>query len=218
MGVICEIKAFDKVKKSINDTKKNAEKALKATMSDIRTKAPGWVADEVIEVYGIKRVDITKQRVGKVKVAGQKVYDAQIIYNGRVLTPTHFGMTPKKPRKGSYTLEASIINNGQKKIHSEVKKLTKKQRKLLGKNFTRSGTQSSEKSPIMLMHTGNAKEGGTNYIPFQRVSKNRKDIKAIKTLSLPQMVSSMRTAPQIQTTINENVEKRLEHNRKRFGV
>ncbi len=217
MGVICEIQAFEKVKKSINETKKNAEKALKATMSDVRKRAPGWIAAEVTEVYGIKKADITSQKAGKVKVTGEKVYDAKIIYNGRMLTPTHFGMTPKAPGQNAYTLKASILK-GEKKVLGKVKKLTKKQRAALGKNFTRSGTQSSEKSPIMLMHTGNAKEGGTNYIPFQRVSKNRKDIKAIKTLSLPQMISSERTAPQIWATINENVEKRLEHNRKRFGV
>lgn len=217
MSVVCEIKALEAVKKNLNNTKKNAEKVIKSTMSDIRSRAPGWVASEIVEVYGIKKSDITKKTAGTVKVTGERVYDAKIIYKGRVLTPTHFGMTPKKPGANSYTLKASILK-GEKKTLGKVKKLTKKQRANLAKNFTRSGTQTSDKSPIMLMHTGNAKEGGTNYIPFQRVSKNRNDIKAIKTLSLPQMVSSERTAPQISKTINENVEKRFEHHRKRMGL
>ena len=217
MSVVCEIKALEAVKKNLNNTKKNAEKVIKSTMSDIRSRAPGWVASEIVEVYGIKKSDITKKTAGTVKVTGERVYDAKIIYKGRVLTPTHFGMTPKKPGANSYTLKASILK-GEKKTLGKVKKLTKKQRANLGKNFTRSGTQTSDKSPIMLMHTGNAKEGGTNYIPFQRVSKNRSDIKAIKTLSLPQMVSSERTAPQISKTINENVEKRFEYHRKRMGL
>ena len=72
MAVIGGIKAFDKVKKSINETQKNAEKALKATMSDVRKRAPGWVAAEVTEVYGIKKADITTQKAGKVKVTGER--------------------------------------------------------------------------------------------------------------------------------------------------
>ena len=211
MAVIGKIKAFDKVKKNIEDKQKNAEKALKSTMSDIRKRAPGWIAAEVTAVYGIKKADITTQKAGKVKVTGEKVYDAQIIYSGRLLTPTHFGMTPKAPGQNAYTLKASVLK-GEKKVLGKVKKLTKKQRAELAKNFTRSGTQSSEKSPIMLMRTG-----GT-YIPFQRKSHNRKDVEAIKTLSLPQMISSERTAPQISKSLNENVEKRLEHHRNRLGI
>ena len=119
-------------------------------MSDIRKRAPGWIAAEVVQIYGIKKTDITSQTAGKVKVTGEKVYDAKIIYNGRMLTPTHFGMTPKAPGANAYTLKASIIK-GQKKTLGKVKKLTKKQRAQLGKNFTRSGSRSSQKSPIMLM-------------------------------------------------------------------
>ena len=66
------------------------------------------------------------------------------------------------------------------------------------------------------MHTGNKEPGGTNYIPFQRKSVRRNDVEAIKTVSLPQMVSSERTHDGIQTAINEGLSKRLEHHMKRF--
>ena len=147
------------------------------------------------------------------QVKGRKVNTIKIKYTGRVLTPTHFGMTPKAPGKNAYTLKASIIK-GEKATLGKVKKMTKKQRAALAKNFTRSGTRSSPHSPIMLMSTGNKKEGGTNYIPFQRKSTDRKDVEAIKTLSLPQMVSSERTAPNITKAINEGLEKRLEQHMK----
>ena len=134
-----------------------------------------------------------------------------------MLTPTHFGMTPKAPGVNAYTLKASIIK-GEKKTLGKVKKLTKKQRANLAKNFTRSGTRSSAKSPIMLLHTGNKQEGGTNYIPFQRVSSNRKDIKAIKTVSLPQMVSSPRTSNAISKAVSETANERIEHHLRRNGL
>ena len=57
----------------------------------------------------------------------------------------------------------------------------------------------------MLMHTG------ATYIPFQRKSINRKDVEAVKTVSLPQMVSSKRTEEAIQNAISDNLGKRLDH-------
>ena len=79
----------------------------------------------------------------------------------------------------------------------------------MGKNFRREGTRSSDHSPIMLMPTGAGSADKTQYIPFQRKSTDRKDIKAIKTVSLPQMVSSERTSEAINRAINEGLEKRL---------
>ena len=68
----------------------------------------------------------------------------------------------------------------------------------------------------MLMHTGAGSEDKTQYIPFQRKSKNRSDVEVIKTLSLPQMVSSERTAPNIEKAINEGLEKRMDHYMERY--
>lgn len=207
------IRGYGKLIKDIESTPKNAQKVISRTLSDIRTKAPGWVATEVTKVYGVPKQQITGQKIGNVRVEGNSLKDMRIIYKGRVLTPTHFGMTPKQPGKNAYTLKASIFK-GQKATLGKVKKLTKKQRATLGKNFRKAGTQNSDHSPIMLMYTGNQKLAGTNYIPFQRKSHNRNDVKAIKTLSLPQMVSSMRTEPQIMAAINEGLEKRLAHHMK----
>ena len=189
-----------------------AEKVVQRMMSDAKKRAPGWAADEIRKVYNIKRKELMPatvgRDVGRIKV---KTNDADrsmsITYQGRRLTPTHFGMTPRAPRN-TYTLKAEILK-GQKKVLGQKKKLTKKQRAALGKNFRRQGTQTSDHSPIMLMHTGNAREGGIDYIPFQRKSTRRSDIQAIKTVSLPQMASSERTQDNILKAINEGMEKRL---------
>ena len=183
--------------------------------SDAKKRVPGWVAAEVAKQYGIKKGEITSEKIGKVTPQGTDFKNVRIVYTGRLLTPTHFNMSPKEPNPGGgYTLKVTIVK-GQRTTLGKVKKLTKKQRAQLGKNFTKSGTRTSDHSPIMLMHTGNAQEGGTDYIPFQRKSVQRNDIAAIKTLSLPQMVSSKRTQDGIQKAINEGLGKRLDHHMNR---
>lgn len=213
MSVTCQIKEYKLLQKKLENMKKAPEKVMKRTLSDVKTRVPTWVAAEVSKVYGVKKAEINGQKIGKVKVEGESIKTVKIKYTGRTLTPTHFGMTPKAPGPNAYTLKATIIK-GQRTTLGKVKKLTKKQRAALGKNFTRSGTQNSDHSPIMLMSTGNMKADGTGYIPFQRKSKRRSDVEAIKTLSLPQMVSSERTAPNITKAINDGLGKRLEHHMK----
>lgn len=200
--------------KELESLKGKSERVIKRLIADAQTRVPSWVASEVTQVYNIKKSEITpakegksKKSAGSISVRGETVDGLEIVYRGRVLTPTHFGLTPKAPR-GTYTLKAEIIK-GHKTVLGQKKKLTKKQRAAMGKNFRRQGTKSSDHSPIMLMGTGNTKEGGTDYIPFQRKSQRRDDIKAIKTVSLPQMVSSERTQENIYRAINEGMEKRL---------
>lgn len=178
MSVTCQIKDMKALKKKLDDMKKAPEIVMKRTMSDTRTRVPIWVATEVSKVYGIKKKEIGDGKTSTVKVIGDNISEAKIIYKGRVLTPTHFGMNPQVPKVGGgYTLKATILK-GQRSTLGRVKKLTKKQRVALGNNFRRQGKQSSDHSPIMLMRTGAKTADGTQYIPFQRKSSNRKDIKA----------------------------------------
>lgn len=170
----------------------------------MRERVPGWVSAEVAKVYGISKKEVNE--LGNMKVRGDSVSNMEIVYKGRVLTLTHFHMTPKTPKQ-SYTLKAEILK-GNKVELGKVKKLTKKQRANLIKNLTREGKRTSDHSPIMLMRTG------TKYIPFQRKSYNRKDVEAIKTISVPQMVQNEKVAPNITRVIHDNLTKRIEHHMK----
>ena len=213
--VRCQIKDYKNLMKRLNGTKKAPRKVLNALMSDARKKVPGWVSTEVTKVYGIKKADVPN-KIGSLKVVGDSIKDLKFIYAGRKLTPAHFNMAPKTPNPGgSYTLKATSLK-GKRSTLGKVKKLTKKQRASMAKNFTRSGSQKSSKSPIMLMHTGNTQAGGVNYIPFQRVSKDRKDVIAIKPTSLKQMIENKKTAEGISKAINEGLGKRLDHHMQRY--
>lgn len=212
MSVSSGIKNYKALTKQLEDMKKAPKAVLKATTSDVRKRVPGWVNTEVAKVYGVKKSEITSGALGSVKVTGDNIQEIKITYKGRVLTPTHFGMTPKAPGQNAYTLKAQILR-GDKVVLGKVKKLTKKQRAALAKNFTRSGTKNSDHSPVMLMRAN-----GGQYLPFQRKSTKRNDIVAVKTVSLPQMVSNERTHDLIQTAINEGLSKRLDHHMKRYGM
>ena len=214
MGVVkAGIRRYSQQLKELESLKGKSEKVIKRLMSDVRTRVPGWVASEVVKVYGIKKSEVMPAKAGKasktagsIKVVGDSVQTMQIIYAGRLLTPTHFSMTPKAPRE-TYTLKAEILR-GQKIVLGKKKKLTKKQLKNIGKNFTRQGKRNSDHSPIMLMRTGNT------YIPFQRKSQDRDDVIPIKTISVPQMVSSDRANEQISRAINDGLEKRMKQHMK----
>lgn len=212
-GVRMAIKNYKVLKKKLDDKKKAPEKVMKALASDARKRVPGWVATEVTQTYGVKKSEITGKKIGGVKVQGSDVKNMKVIYTGRALTHTHFSMSPKVPKEGGgYTLKATVLK-GQRKTLGNVKKLSKAQRAALAKNFTGSGSKSSQRSPIMLMRAN-----GGQYLPFQRKSANRKDIEVVKTISLPQMVSSERTKAAIRTAIDEGLQKRLEHHMKRYGL
>lgn len=208
-------KAISEIVKDLEQMKKAPKKIVSRTLSDFKSRAPSWVAQEVVKTYNIKKSEImpakggASKSAGSIKATGETLDTAELVYRGRTLTPTHFKMSPREPKQ-SYKLTAEI-QRGNKKTLGQVKKLTKKQRANIGKNFTKQATKTSSKSPIMLMHTGNAKEGGTNFIPFQRQSQRRDDIKAIKTLSMPQMVSNNEVAERINESVSTNIKKRFDH-------
>ena len=205
------IKNYSAIKKRLEDMKKAPSQVIKNVTSDAAKRIPGWVATEVTKTYGVKKSEITGQKIGKVRAVGKGIKDLKIIYTGRLLTPTHFSMSPKAPKSGGgYTLKASILK-GQRKTLGNVKKLTKKQRASLQR-----GMRNSPQSPWMLQHTGAKDDEKTQFIPFQRREQPGKMKYVMKTISLPQMVSSERTHGNIQQAINEGLGKRLDHHMNRY--
>lgn len=212
MAVVCKIQNYEAIKKQIEKMKKAPKKVIDSTMKEIKSKNRGqsWIAQGVAQRYNIKAKEITGQKVGRVSFKGDGIKNLQIEYEGRLLTPTHFGMAPKKPGKGTYTLKYKVMNSG-KEFNQTVKKMSKKQRAALGKNFTRSGSRNSPQSPWMLQRAGAA--SGT-YIPFQRRTQPGKMRYVQRAVSLPQMITEGKNGPmhqEVAQSFNENLEKRLNH-------
>lgn len=223
MENFCRFENYDDMIRQLQRMRNNTETVCRNTISDFQKRAPSWVAKEVTRVYTINKQEVRSTRtqsgraIGGIRFSGRTIGSCSIVYTGRALSPTYFKMTPKMPNGSGYTLKVEILK-GKKETWGKIKKLGKKQRKNIGKNFTRQGTQNSPTSPKMLLSTGNRQENGTNYIPFQRVSQDRNDIKAIKTVSLPQMVDNPQVRQNIDATIQTQMSQRLEHHMGRYGI
>ena len=173
----------------------------------MKSRAPGAIATCVTQTYNIKKSEINPSSTKKGKkavtmqISGETIEGLAFTYKGRLLTPTHFGMSPKSPPAGkSYTLSATIRKDKGKKVIGRYK------------NTRTKGGPDSQKSHYVLMGTGNTKVDGVNAIPFQRRSTNRMDIAKMTTVSVHTMVGEEEVgAPAIQTKLNEPLSTRLNY-------
>lgn len=210
--VTAQVQSIKKLIEDVEAIKDAGKKAISATLKDVKSRAPGWIASEVVAVYNIKKAEITpagkgakpRKMAGTLRVKGETIEELAFVYEGRLLTPVHFGMTPKAPPNGkSYTLKMQVMKGKKTTIGRYKAKRTP-------------GGPYSQRSHNILMGTGNAKEGGVDWIPFQRMSKRRLDLKKFTTISVPQMVTSEATHEPIMNKLNTETSKRLEHNLNRF--
>ena len=217
-SIIVEIQRFEAVQRRMTQMHRDAESALQRILSDAKERVPGWVNQEILKVYGVDKGELTGGKLGSVRISGNTVHSLKFIYKGRRLTPVHFNMKEDAPTGGEYTVKATIIKGQRKKIGG-VKKLSKKQRKNIGRNYTHQGTHNSPTSPNMLLSTKARHADAIQYIPFQRtqqVTRGQRDVwKKFTTVSLPQMATGERTAPRIQRAIDEKLGKRVTHHLKR---
>lgn len=206
-GINCSIKNYGQVVKALGKIQQQAEKDLQGAIRDVRREATKKIADEVAQNYNVKKSEITAGKIVRSKVTA-KAGSIEIKYTGRLLTPTHFkGYSPKKP---SALTEKSVVIPGQGisfkgkpgqfatvrirkpyKVKAEIKK---------GNKITFS--QGTFVAP--------AAKGSQTYIPFQRSGESRKAVEALKTLSVPQMVTSDEVAKNILEHLSGSVSKGLD--------
>lgn len=185
--------------KEVNETINNLAKKLEnptpvfeKTLKDMYSRAPGKVADAVRNVYNIKKSDIMPQRknsdlkpAGKIKAYGNELMSFELWYEGRMLTPLHFGMTPKaKPDKKKYKVKAKI----------------KKEKATIFKPQNESGG----------VFLAPAAKGSSRILAWERYSEKSYDISPIKTMSIPQMVGpNPQTGEGGNSEVMENIDKSL---------
>ena len=185
--------------------------AIQRTVSDFTSRAPAWVTKGIREHYGVdaKAIkDAAKQpKRGKtsIKVGGINVDGATLRYEGRTLTPIHFGMSPKKrpdavknkpilvPGQAIATGRGSDVATIRPPKKYKVKAtIIKGQRVTLGaQTFITQG------------------QGGVS-LPFQKTGEGRMPIEAVRTLSVPQMIDG-RAHDTIEQMIGDNLTERFTH-------
>lgn len=163
------------------------------TFKDIASRAPGKIASAVTAEYNIKKKEIKPsnkykiKKAGSITVHGQNLTSLEFRYAGRLLTLTHFPMTPKtRPDKKRYKIKAKV----------------KKQQKVIN---------APEGGGVFLAPAAKS----ATILPWMRFSKDKLDIAPIKTLSLPQMVDNDNVREQVNKDLSELVDNRFQHNLKR---
>ena len=212
------IKNHAELIKNLKAMNKDAEKAMSRTVSDFKSRAPGWVSQAVTDEYTIKKKEVKDamtgaKKAGSIKVEGTQIDNIQLVFEGRSLTPTHFKMSPKKPSTvrqkprlipGEGTSSASeVVMAAPLKAQTITVEIHKGQKVELSGKY----------APAPFLATNR----GDGYIPFQRRGEERSDIVSIKTTSVPQMITNEKVAAAIQDKINEELPKRLEYHASRMG-
>ena len=179
-------KAYNKVINEVAKIQKQCDKALTRTVNDMKSRAPAQVSKAVRQVYGVSAATMTEEGKKAQQRAGGTDGTVRLVYSGRVLTPTHFKMKPTtlptKRAKDTRMIPGQNIQSSKAvgdvavvnplapyQVTAEIYK--GKRVKLPGQTFL-----------------GTNKGGG--YIPFQREGDGRTPVKALKTVSIPQMITN----------------------------
>lgn len=211
------ISGISNLRAELEKTHAQSETVVKRTISDFKSRAPAWVSAAVTTRYNIKKSEVkgalsgTKKGVGTIKVSGVSVDNLQLIYSGRMLTPTHFKMKPTtlptKRAKDTRLIPGQNIKTdkavGDVAIVNPLAPYQVTAEIIKGQRVTLPG------------QTFLGTNKGTGYIPYQREGDGRTPIKSIKTVSIPQMITNEEVQAEIRKNIDEGLGKRLDHHLKR---
>lgn len=213
-----ELKNADEFAKELKDVAKPLAPILRSTIKDFKSRGAGWAAGEITKHYRIKKKDITeavvsKKPAGKFKIAGNKLDNIVIIFAGRTLTPIHFAMTPKK--EPARKKKKQVINVGKHKGQDKYITVSKMPKNYNVRAEIVKGNRKTFKDNNLIFLAPAQKN--STIIPW-KVDRDSGEIEPIKTISIPQMVTSERTKEDIQKTISENLNKRFDHYLRRAGL
>ena len=92
MAVKIQIKDMAALKKKLRAMEKAPQKVVNGVMGDIRKRAPSWVATEVAQTYGVKKAEITGQKIGTVGGfdASKPVLHFEVRIGGKPVDPSPY--------------------------------------------------------------------------------------------------------------------------------
>lgn len=196
--------------KKLAKLERGSETAIKRTVSDFTSRAPAWVTKGIRQHYGVDTAAINEAGPKKIngassiKVSGVSVDGATLEYKGRTLTPTHFKMSPKvqptTQKAKAIRIPGQAVSTG-----SPVAMVRPPKRYTVRASILKGGRVSLPTGTFIAPAKGNVS------LPFQRKGEGRSQIEAVRTLSVPQMISG-KAKETIEELIATNLEKRFEHN------
>lgn len=171
-------------KKKLAEAPKEAKQAFSRMLRDTEKHAQMVVARQIAEIYTISAADVKRTGISdvSVKVSGQETV---LVYRGRTLTWHHFKYSPRMRTLKRQPVKGAIKKAGGLKPAGE--------RAFIG-------------------GTGTVNSSKVQSIPFWRVGKKRKPIKAIHGPSVPQMVlNEKEVVPVVLDDLGPYMLDRFEH-------
>lgn len=209
-------KGMPDIVKKLKRLENGGEVAIKRTVSDFASRAPGWVSKGITVHYGVDRAAIKEAAKGSkrgrptFKVAGIQVANVQLEYKGGLLTPLHFKMTPKSRNPNGLTDKFQKVPgqavNFKKTPPGQV--ATVRTPKPYSVEATIIKGKKAKLSSAAYVNVG--KKNKEVQLPFQRSGDARLPVEVIRTLSVPQMIDG-RARETIEKEINTNLEKRFKN-------
>lgn len=203
------IDGMDNILKEIRGLEAKGEKVIQRSVSDLKSRAPSWISQEIVKKYNIKKKDIKEK--ASIKAVGRGLDGVSIVYSGKPITLDYFNkkLGMEQPFSGEYG--RMKIGNEYKMVRLRtpiVAKVTiiKGERKPIG---------SLTDDKVHPIFTAKTKYTNGNYLPFQRTGGTYKTgtdkFKSLATVSVPQMIENEEVKEKIKERINEEMPKRIEH-------
>lgn len=194
--------------KRLRKLKDGGKVAIKRTVSDFNKRAPAWVSKGIRQHYGVdagaikEAAKAPKRGRTSIKVKGITVDGATLVYKGRTLTPTHFKMSPKS--RPTAQQKKLLRVPGQAIAGSPVAMIRPPKRYTVKATIIK-GQRTSLGAGTFITDSNGAT------LPFQKIDgAKRGPIKAVRTLSVPQMIEG-RARETIEQTISQKLGERFEH-------
>ncbi len=199
-----------KLYKRLQKIDKASQTAIKRTVSDFKSRAPGWIKQGVKQFYGVNESGTKsagprkKSGATHVHISGIEIEGATLHYEGGMLTTKHFGQKGRSPKgydkRNKKIIPGQYTRNGGAAVWAAQPKPGSISVQVLN-------GRTKDLPPDTFLAKG---KGGV-VLPFQRFGSERKPLKVIKAISMPQMVGSKRAKDTIDQLISENLEKRIKN-------
>lgn len=206
------MKDLDKTLRHFQKLEDGGETAIKRTVSDFVSRAPAWISKAVRQNYNVNAAGIkaagphVEQGAGAdVGGGGLAVAGAALVYKGSPLTTTHFNQSPKAAPTGRQSRSIRVPGQAVNTAEGSPVATINPPKKYTVKATIIKGSRVSLGSNVFI-----ASGNGGSTLPFQKKSDARMPIEAVKTLSVPQMISG-RAKEDVEKIIDEKLTQRFEH-------
>lgn len=210
-----EIENTKALAKEINKFGKDGRKVMRYTVSDMKKQAPGIIQQNILKTYNLEKKDFKDKSVVIQRVNVDKKgdsMDVNVVYSGRLLTPRHFDIAPKKPpafkklpKKDRYQVQRT---NGSYMTISKKRPPYDISYEIF--NGKRKTLKSGKNKRFFL----NTPRNHNKMLPWQVEGQDKPEV--IHTLSVPQMLSNKTVSTGFMKEVNKRLTDRFNHHYKRI--